>query len=56
MCLTFTTIGYAFLTFLHYTVREQLKLKQNISGNIVEDVIAVTCCSTCGLAQEYREL
>jgi Cys-rich protein (TIGR01571 family) len=56
MCLTFTTISYVFLTYLHYTVREQLKLKQNISGNIVEDVIAVTCCSTCGLAQEYREV
>ena len=56
ICLIFTTIAYTGLVILHYTVREQIKLKQNISGNTIEDVVAVTCCSTCGLAQEYREL
>jgi Cys-rich protein (TIGR01571 family) len=56
ICLIFTSIGYMCLVFLHYIVREQIKSKQNISGNIIEDVMAVTCCSTCGLAQEYREL
>jgi Cys-rich protein (TIGR01571 family) len=51
-----TLVGYVFLVGLHYTIREQIKIKQIIGGNIVEDVIAITCCSTCGLAQEYREL
>ena len=54
--LIITSISYVFLLFLHYTIREQIKLKQTISGNMIEDVIATTCCSTCGLAQEYREL
>jgi Cys-rich protein (TIGR01571 family) len=52
----FTSIGYAGLVFLHYTIREQIKVKQTIGGNTVEDVIAVVCCPSCGLAQEYREL
>ena len=56
ICLIFTSISYAGLVFLHYSIREQIKLKQNINGNIIEDVIAVGCCSTCGLAQEYREV
>ena len=51
-----TSISYTCLTFLHYTVRKHIKSIYQINGNIVEDVIAVTCCSTCGLAQEYREL
>lgn len=51
-----TIIGYACIVCLHYSIREQIKLKQTISGNMIEDVIATTCCSTCGLAQEYREL
>jgi Cys-rich protein (TIGR01571 family) len=51
-----TSISYACLTFLHYSVRKHIKNVYQINGNVVEDVIAVTCCSTCGLAQEYREL
>ena len=51
-----TLVGYIFLVSLHYTIREKMKLKQIIGGNIIEDVIAITCCPTCGLAQEYREL
>jgi Cys-rich protein (TIGR01571 family) len=52
----FTSIGYAGIVFLHYTIRQQIKLKQTIGGNALEDVIAVVCCPSCGLAQEYREL
>lgn len=51
-----TSISYSCLTYMHYKAREHIKLIYNINGNIVEDVFAVTCCSTCGLAQEYREL
>ena len=51
-----TSISYACLTFLHYSVRKHIKNVYKINGNMVEDVIAITCCSTCGLAQEYREL
>lgn len=54
--LIFTTFSYSCLTFMHYKVRENIKVFYHINGNIVEDVFAVTCCSTCGLAQEYREL
>jgi Cys-rich protein (TIGR01571 family) len=54
--LVVTLIGYSFLVFLHYNIREKIKVKQTIGGNIIEDVLAITCCSTCGLAQEYREL
>ncbi len=54
--LIFTLSAYLFIVCLHYSIREQIKIKQKIIGNIVEDVIAITCCSTCGLAQEYREL
>jgi Cys-rich protein (TIGR01571 family) len=41
---------------MHYSAREYIKKKQIIKTSIIEDVAAVTCCSTCGLAQEYREL
>jgi len=51
-----TLVGYVFLVSLHYTIREKMKLKQIIGGNIIEDIVAITCCPTCGLAQEYREL
>lgn len=54
--LIFTSLCYSGITFMHYRVREHIKLIYHIKGNIVEDVFAVTCCSTCGLAQEYREL
>jgi Cys-rich protein (TIGR01571 family) len=54
--LIFTLFSYTCLTCMHYKVREHIKKIYQINGNIAEDVFAVTCCSTCGLAQEYREL
>ena len=52
----YTSLCYFILTFMHYSAREYIKKKQIIQTSIIEDVMAVTCCSTCGLAQEYREL
>ena len=54
--LIITSISYSCLTYLHYKARQHIKTIYQINGNMVEDAIAVTCCSTCGLAQEYREL
>ena len=54
--LIITSISYSCLTYIHYKARQYIKLIYNINGNMVEDLFAVTCCSTCGLAQEYREL
>ena len=54
--LIFTSFFYSGLTFMHYKVRQHIKAVYHIDGNLSEDIVAVTCCSTCGLAQEYREL
>ena len=45
---------YMFLWWLHYTVRKEIQYR-----NDLEDpyrCLATSCCSTCGLAQEYREI
>ena len=52
----FTSISYFILTCLHYLAREYIKSKQIIENSIIEDIFAVVCCPTCGIAQEYREL
>ena len=47
---------YFILVFMNYKAREHIKNIYQKETNCVEDITAVTCCSTCGLAQEYREL
>jgi Cys-rich protein (TIGR01571 family) len=42
------------LCFLHFFLREKVKKDYNIQGNFGYDISAIFC-STCGLAQEYRE-
>jgi hypothetical protein len=46
---------YSIVVMLHYDVRKKIKEKKQIQ---TDDHVccAVTCCSTCGLAQEYREI
>jgi len=49
-----TTMIYSCLWLLHYKIRIEIKEKKEITDS--SDCIATTCCSTCGFAQEYREL
>ena len=55
MVFLLTSLFYSILTYLHYKARYFIKTQKNIQSSICEDVCAITC-STCGLAQEYREL
>ena len=52
----FTAICYFMITCFHYSAREYIKTTQIIEHSLIEDIPAVICCPTCGLAQEYREL
>jgi len=45
---------YFILLILHSFSREKVKKDYNLESNY--DVCAVTICSPCGLAQNYREL
>ncbi len=49
-----TTILYCFLFLLHYKLRIEIQDQKEIKDPTY--CLASTCCSTCGLAQEYREL
>jgi hypothetical protein len=46
---------YSFLWLLHYILRKEIQEKKEINHDSMH-CLATTCCSTCGLAQEYREL
>jgi hypothetical protein len=48
------SVSYFILCLLHYFLREKVKKEHNIIGEY--DACAVTLCSQCGLAQEYREI
>ena len=48
------SICYFILLMLHFCLREKVKKDYNLEGEY--DTCAVTICSPCGLAQEYREL
>jgi hypothetical protein len=48
-------LAYMLLVNLHGTLRNEIKKTQNIQHEC-NDCLAITCCSTCGLAQEYREV
>ena len=55
MLLSLVSSGSFFVLFLlHYFLREKVKKENNIKGEY--DACAVTICSPCGLAQEYREI
>jgi len=47
---------YVIMTYLHYSARNYIMYVKNIKSNCVTDFCAITCCVSCGLAQEYREL
>jgi hypothetical protein len=46
---------YMILTSIHYKVRKEIQEKKQIQADS-NVCCAITCCSTCGLAQEYREI
>ncbi len=46
---------YTCFGLIHYNVRRELREKKEIEDDSYS-CLASTCCSTCGLAQEYREL
>ena len=48
------SISYFILCLLHYFLREKVKKYHSIVDEY--DACAVTLCSQCGLAQEYREI
>ncbi len=50
-----TSFLYIFITYLHYSARRFIMIKRNIEPSC-SDCCAITCCVSCGLAQEYREL
>ena len=50
-----TSLLYIVLSYLHYSARRFVMIKKNIEPSC-SDCCAITCCVSCGLAQEYREL
>lgn len=48
------SISYFVLFILHLFLREKIKKEYDIEGQY--DACALTLCSPCGLAQEYREI
>jgi len=48
------SVSYIMLFFLHFFLREKVKKDYTIQSNFGYDMSALFC-STCGLAQEYRE-
>jgi hypothetical protein len=44
---------YIALFSMHYELRKRVKQDKQIQGS---DAIESICCSTCGLAQVYREI
>ena len=44
---------YVCLFSMHYEIRKRVKQEKQIQGS---DVCESTLCSTCGLAQIYREI
>jgi Cys-rich protein (TIGR01571 family) len=50
-----TLLVYIFLVNLHCILRKEMQATHGIQRDCT-DCLAVTCCSTCGLAQEYREV
>lgn len=55
MLMMFLMVGYLSLCFLHFNLRNQIKEQHKIDEDSTA-CCANTCCSTCGLAQMYREV
>lgn len=51
----FSFFAYVSLWLLHFRLRNQIKEQNKIQDDPM-GCLAVTCCSTCGLAQAYREV
>jgi len=51
----FSIITYISICLLHLKIRNQIKKQQKIYDDPCV-CLATTCCSTCGLAQIYREV
>jgi hypothetical protein len=51
----FSLFTYLSLWMLHFKLRNQIKESNKIYDDHF-NCLANTCCSTCGLAQEYREI
>ena len=49
------SFSYFILFFLNFFLREKVKKEYNIESNCLHDSSAILC-TTCGLAQEYREI
>lgn len=49
-----STMLYTCLWWLHYTLRKEITYKNDLDDSCT--CLAISCCSTCGLAQEYREI
>jgi Cys-rich protein (TIGR01571 family) len=50
-----TCIMYIIIYNLHFKLRKEIQETHKIPMEC-KDCLAVTCCSTCGLAQAYREV
>ena len=50
-----TSMLYTCLWFMHMRVRKEIQQQKEIEYDSYT-CMATTCCTTCGLAQEYREL
>jgi hypothetical protein len=50
-----TSMIYTTIWLLHVRVRKEIQEKKEIEYD-AHTCLATTCCSTCGLAQEYREI
>lgn len=54
--LLLTTFLYSIINYMHYQARKFMQQHKNIGNSTCIDCYAVTLCSSCGLAQAYREL
>lgn len=50
-----TCIMYIIVYNLHFKLRKEIQETNKIQPEC-KDCLAITCCSTCGLAQAYREV
>lgn len=50
------SFSYFVLIILKFSLRDRVKKDYNIEGNFIKDACAITLFSSCGLAQELREV
>ena len=51
-----TLLAYVILVNLHNALRTEMKETHALQQDYCTDCLAISCCATCGLAQEYREV